>query len=374
MGQFERRRTAAQCRCEPQVRAQRGEAERFQTVAIEACPPGVETFRIALNTILARERLQERDATAQFGKPGQAAVELARGQVMKHVAADEQVDRRAWAQVFEVPEPREVQVSARAEAADRIFAAVETEVLQSGTQFRQRGPPCALAAADIQYRAQRALEMVFGGGDRERDLAGEARGTADRLLAQRGVAVPALEIGGVVLFGHCRRHVVVYGRGILRAPTRLANAMNAYLWIKTFHLVFVIAWMAAVFYLPRILVNIAEAGNASEVRARLVLMGRRLYRFGHMMFGVAAVLGLVLWLGYRFIDDFPTMVGAGSGWLHAKLTLVVLLLAYFIVSGRQLKGVEHGRALPAPRTLRWLNELPVLVLVAIVYLVLAKPF
>ena len=54
----------------------------------------------------------------------------------------------------------------------------------------------------------------------------------------------------------------------------------AYLLTKTFHLVFVIAWMAAVFYLPRILVNLAEAGDVPEVRERLLLMGRRLYRFG----------------------------------------------------------------------------------------------
>ena len=72
----------------------------------------------------------------------------------------------------------------------------------------------------------------------------------------------------------------------------------AYLWTKTFHLVFVIAWMAAVFYLPRILVNVAEAGGEVTVRARLVLMGRRLYRFGHYMFGVSAVLGGVLWFHF----------------------------------------------------------------------------
>ena len=54
--------------------------------------------------------------------------------------------------------------------------------------------------------------------------------------------------------------------------------MQAYFWTKTFHLVFVIAWMATVFYLPRILVNIAEVGDVPAVRERLVLMGRRLYR------------------------------------------------------------------------------------------------
>jgi len=150
--------------------------------------------------------------------------------------------------------------------------------------------------------------------------------------------------------------------------------MQAYIWTKTAHLVFVIAWMAAVFYLPRILVNLAEAGGDPGVRARLVLMGRRLYRFGHVMFGLAAVLGLVLWLGYRVIPDFPTMVGAGTGWLHAKLALVLLLLAYFIFAGRWLKGLDSGRALPSPKALRWFNELPLLLLVAVVYLVLAKPF
>ncbi len=150
--------------------------------------------------------------------------------------------------------------------------------------------------------------------------------------------------------------------------------MNAYIWTKTAHLVFVIAWMAAVFYLPRILVNLAEAGDQPAVRDRLLLMGQRLYRFGHAMFGFAVVLGLVLWMGYRAIPGFPTMVAPGSGWLPAKLGLVLALLAYFIVSGRWLKGVAAARPLPSPTTLRWFNEVPVLVLVGIVWLVLAKPF
>ena len=148
----------------------------------------------------------------------------------------------------------------------------------------------------------------------------------------------------------------------------------AYLLTKTFHLVFVIAWMAAVFYLPRILVNLAEAGGSQEVRARLLLMGRRLYRFGHVMFGVAFVLGLVLWLGYRVLPAFPTMVGVGTAWLHAKLGLVALLFAFYIVTGRWLKGAGRGRSLPSGTALRWFNELPLLALVAIVWLVLAKPF
>ncbi len=138
----------------------------------------------------------------------------------------------------------------------------------------------------------------------------------------------------------------------------------AYLWIKTAHLVFVMAWMSTVFYLPRILVNLAEAGEEPAVRSRLLLMGKRLYRFGHVMFGLVVVFGLMLWLHFGII----------GGWLHAKLVLVVLMLGHFIVAGRWLKAVGSGRSLPAATTLRWFNELPVLLLVAIVWLVLAKPF
>jgi len=139
---------------------------------------------------------------------------------------------------------------------------------------------------------------------------------------------------------------------------------HAYLLTKTAHVVFVIAWMATVFYLPRILVNLAEAGADAAVRDRLLLMGRRLYRFGHTMFGMALLFGVALWWGF----------GIDGGWLHAKLALVALLLAYFVVAGRWLKGIRAGRALPSATTLRWFNELPVVLLVAIVYLVLAKPF
>jgi putative membrane protein len=138
----------------------------------------------------------------------------------------------------------------------------------------------------------------------------------------------------------------------------------AYLWVKTFHLVFVIAWMATVFYLPRLLVNLAEAGDDPAVRARLVLMGKRLYRFGHHMFGLSVVFGLALWLYF----------GITGGWLHAKLTLVAILLAYFIVCGRMLKRAGTDGVKRSATWFRWFNELPVVFLIAIVYLVLAKPF
>lgn len=137
-----------------------------------------------------------------------------------------------------------------------------------------------------------------------------------------------------------------------------------YAWIKTLHIVFVIAWMAAVFYLPRILVNVVEAGDVPVVRERLLLMARRLYRFGHIMFGLAFACGLILWLGFHI----------GGGWLHVKLGLVAVLLAYYIWSGRLMKGAAVGRSLPPAKRLRLLNELPVFVLLGVVYLVIAKPF
>ena len=147
-----------------------------------------------------------------------------------------------------------------------------------------------------------------------------------------------------------------------------------YLWVKTFHLLFAIAWMSAVFYLPRILVNIAEAGNDAAVKARLYLMGHRLYRFGHNLFGIAFLLGLTLWQGWRVFPQALPNVVATMHWIDAKLGLVVVLLVYFIAVGRLLKRSEAGGALPSARALRLLNELPVLLLLGVLYLVLAKPF
>ncbi|MDY0022917.1 CopD family protein [Arenimonas caeni] len=139
-----------------------------------------------------------------------------------------------------------------------------------------------------------------------------------------------------------------------------------YLWTKLFHLLFVIAWMACVFYLPRILVNLAEAGADAAVRERLGLMGRRLYRFGHVMFGIALLLGLALWLHFR--------MGVGQGWVHAKLMLVVMLLLHFVFTGRWIKRAVAGAALPSPTALRWFNEIPLLLAIPVLWLVYFKPF
>jgi len=138
----------------------------------------------------------------------------------------------------------------------------------------------------------------------------------------------------------------------------------AYFWVKSLHLLFVIAWLAAVFYLPRILLNINECAGQQAVQERLVLMGKRLYRFGHVMFGFVFIFGMTLWLHF----------GMKGGWLHAKLLLVALLFAYFIATGVMLKKSATGGKLMSNKLLRWYNELPIFLALGAIYLVIAKPF
>ena len=148
---------------------------------------------------------------------------------------------------------------------------------------------------------------------------------------------------------------------------------TTYLWTKLLHTLFVIAWMATVLYLPRILVNIAEAQHEPAVVARLVLMGRRLYRFGHAMLGFVFLLGFLLWFG-RLID--PALwphITAGQGWMHLKFLLVLGVLAHFIVAGRMVKRAAAGGTLRSATWLRWFNEVPAVLLLGILVLVFIKP-
>lgn len=135
------------------------------------------------------------------------------------------------------------------------------------------------------------------------------------------------------------------------------------LWVKIFHLLFVISWFAGLFYLPRILVNLAMEDNETA-HARLLLMARKLYRFMTLIAVPALVFGLWLWLGY----------GISGGWLHAKLVLVVLLIGYHHACGSLLKKFEHKRNTRSHVWFRWFNEVPVLVLLATLILVVLKPF
>jgi putative membrane protein len=135
------------------------------------------------------------------------------------------------------------------------------------------------------------------------------------------------------------------------------------LWVKAFHIIFVTSWFAGLFYLPRLFVNHAMVTDAATLE-RLTLMERKLYRFMLPLAVLAIGFGLWLWLGY----------GISGGWLHAKLVLVGLLVAYHHYCGKLLNDFAQGKNQHGHVWYRWFNELPVIVLFIIVILVEVKPF
>jgi putative membrane protein len=135
------------------------------------------------------------------------------------------------------------------------------------------------------------------------------------------------------------------------------------LWVKAFHIVFVVAWFAGLFYLPRILVNLALE-NEAQARSRLVVMARKLYRFMTLLALPALAFGLWLWLGY----------GISGGWLQAKLVLVGLLIGYHHACGSLLRKFEQGKNVRSHVWYRWFNEFPVVILLLVVILAVVKPF
>lgn len=140
------------------------------------------------------------------------------------------------------------------------------------------------------------------------------------------------------------------------------------LWVKTFHIVFVTAWFAGLFYLPRLFVNLAMDDHPAS-RARLLLMSRKLLRFSTVLAVVAISLGLWLWLGFGIGFSGPV-----NGWMPAKLGLVALTVIYHVACARLLRRFEAGTNAHSHRWYRWFNEIPALLLVAIVALVILKPF
>lgn len=135
------------------------------------------------------------------------------------------------------------------------------------------------------------------------------------------------------------------------------------LWVKAFHLIFVISWFAGLFYLPRLFVNHAMVKDTATLE-RLSLMEQRLYRFMLPLATLAIVFGLWLSLGY----------GIKGGWLHAKLLLVAGLIAYHMYCGKLMRAFAAEKNTHSHVWYRWFNEVPVLVLFAIVILAVVKPF
>ena len=135
------------------------------------------------------------------------------------------------------------------------------------------------------------------------------------------------------------------------------------LWVKAFHIVFVVSWFAGLFYLPRLFVYHAQAEDAAS-RERFKVMERKLYR-GIMMPAMVLTIASGLWL-WRY--------GFAGGWLHAKVALVALLVAYHFWMRKYLGDFARDANRHTHVFYRWVNEAPTLLLVAIVILVVVKPF
>jgi len=137
------------------------------------------------------------------------------------------------------------------------------------------------------------------------------------------------------------------------------------LWLKAFHVVFVVTWFAGLFYLPRLFIYHAIATDAPSLE-RFVIMERRL-------FGIMTVGGtLAALFGVSMIAAAPGYLA--MGWLHVKLALVALLIGYHVWCYRLLIALRDGKNRHSERWLRLFNEVPALLLIAIVVLAVVKPF
>jgi putative membrane protein len=136
------------------------------------------------------------------------------------------------------------------------------------------------------------------------------------------------------------------------------------LWVKAFHIIFVVTWFAGLFYLPRLFVYHALAEDTVS-RQRFEVMERKLY-YGIMAPGavLTVVFGLWLWLSY----------GIGGAWLHAKLVLVAALIGYHLWCGKLINDFKRGRNTRSHVWYRWFNEVPTVILVLAVILAVVKPF
>ena len=133
------------------------------------------------------------------------------------------------------------------------------------------------------------------------------------------------------------------------------------LWIKSLHIIFMVSWFAGLFYLPRLYVHHAMTTDAATSE-RLKIMERKLFFFIAPWAILTIVLGLWLWLGY----------GCSGTWLTVRVVLVVLLVIYHLVCGMFMVDFREDRNVRSHVFYRWFNELPLLLLVGIVFLVVLK--
>ena len=140
------------------------------------------------------------------------------------------------------------------------------------------------------------------------------------------------------------------------------------LWIKATHIIFMVTWFAGLFYLPRLFVYHAMSDDAIS-NERFKIMERKLY-YGIMTPGALITIALGCWLLY----DYAWAANAHLWWLHIKLALVAPLIGYHVYCGQLVLDFKHDRNRHSHVFYRWLNEAPVLILIAVVLLAVVKPF
>ncbi len=136
------------------------------------------------------------------------------------------------------------------------------------------------------------------------------------------------------------------------------------LWIKSFHIIFMVTWFAGLFYLPRLFVYHVMSNDQASID-RFKIMERKLF-YGIMTPGGVITLVLVFWLWFGY--------GFTGGWLHAKVALVLILVGYHVWCGKLMIDFKLDRNTKSHLWYRWFNEVPVVFLVVIIILVEVKPF
>ena len=140
------------------------------------------------------------------------------------------------------------------------------------------------------------------------------------------------------------------------------------MWLKALHLIFMVTWFAGLFYLPRLFVYHAMSDDDIS-NERFKVMERKLF-YGIMTPGAF----LTLIFGFWMLSDYAWAIYASSGWLHAKLALIAILVIYHVVCGKFVRDFRNDQNKRSHVYYRWFNELPVLILVAIIILASVKPF
>jgi len=143
---------------------------------------------------------------------------------------------------------------------------------------------------------------------------------------------------------------------------------GAYPWIKSLHIVSMVAWMAGLLYLPRLFVYHAMAPVGSDRSETFKIMERRLQR------GIMTPAMIATWVFGLMLAGTPGLVDWRMGWIWAKLALVVALSAFHMVLARWRDEFNTNSNIRSARFFRIVNELPTLALIAIVLLVVVKPF